>query len=243
MAAQVAVFDIDGTLIRWQLYHALADQLVKMGLIDSFSFKTVQAARMNWKNRSFDESFKRYEMSLIDVFDDALSGITDSNFEEACQTVFDTYKDQAYTFTRDLIKNFKREGRLMFAISGSPEYIVRLVAEYYGFTDFGATNYESLNGMLSGKKDLSINKKPELLNRLLKKYGADLRKSIGIGDSEGDIPLLEMMDKAIAFNPSRKLFDHATKESWQVVVERKNVIYELIPANGNYTLKTLKQLL
>ncbi len=29
MSQPFAVFDIDGTIIRWQLYHALADELAK----------------------------------------------------------------------------------------------------------------------------------------------------------------------------------------------------------------------
>ena len=33
-----AVFDIDGTLIRWQLYHAIADELAKSGHIDAETY-------------------------------------------------------------------------------------------------------------------------------------------------------------------------------------------------------------
>ena len=29
-----AVFDIDGTLIRWQLYHSIADTLARLGHIE-----------------------------------------------------------------------------------------------------------------------------------------------------------------------------------------------------------------
>ena len=46
-----AVFDIDGTLIRWQLYHAVADALVKLGHVEPGAYEEIKVARMNWKTR------------------------------------------------------------------------------------------------------------------------------------------------------------------------------------------------
>ena len=40
-----AVFDIDGTLIRWQLYHALADEMVRRSMIDPEQFEAVRESR------------------------------------------------------------------------------------------------------------------------------------------------------------------------------------------------------
>jgi phosphoserine phosphatase len=51
--------------------------------------------------------------------------------------------------------------------------------------------------------------------------------SIAIGDTDGDIPLLENVDLPICFNPNQALYDHAKRQGWQVVVERKDVIYKL----------------
>lgn len=237
MAAKVAVFDIDGTLIRWQLYHAIGDQLARQRLIGSDAFLTVQDARMEWKRRTSEESYKRYERQLVKVFDEAMASITTKNFEEAAQAVFDEYKDQTYTYTRNLIKELKDKGYLLFALSGSPETIVEKIADYYGFDAFGATKYETSNGRFTGIQDVSVHKKPELLDRLLQEFQTDLHGSVGIGDSEGDISLLAQLDNPIAFNPSRKLFDHARQEGWPVVIERKNVVYELTSDAGKYTLK------
>lgn len=48
--------------------------------------------------------------------------------------------------------------------------------------------------------------------------------------------MLEIVEEAIAFNPSEKLFWHATRKGWKIVVERKNHVYELIQRNGTYVL-------
>jgi phosphoserine phosphatase len=54
-----------------------------------------------------------------------------------------------------------------------------------------------------------------------------LKKSIGVGDSEGDYAFLELVETAICFNPTMLLYRHAKRNTWKVIVERKNVIYEI----------------
>ncbi len=232
-----AVFDIDGTVIRWQLYHAVSDQLAKDGLIDAGSFEHVRQTRMDWKRRTGQDSFHEYETELIKVFDEALSGMEVDGFTAAVDRVFDEYKDQVYTYTRDLIHRLKGAGYLLFAISGSPRIIVKKMADYYGFDDFAATEFKSEGGRFTGEKDLTVGKKPELLKALVAKHGASYSGSIGIGDSEGDTDMLDMTDDPIAFNPSKKLFSHARAHGWKIIVERKNVVYELEPDDGRYRLK------
>jgi phosphoserine phosphatase len=48
-----------------------------------------------------------------------------------------------------------------------------------------------------------------------------------VGDTDGDIPLLESVARPICFNPNQRLFTHAKRVGWDVVVERKDVIYKL----------------
>ena len=41
------------------------------------------------------------------------------------------------------------------------------------------------------------------------------------------MPFLEMVENPICFNPNEKLYTEAKRQGWKVVVERKDVIYEL----------------
>lgn len=231
-----AVFDIDGTIIRWQLYHALGDKLAKRGLIDLDAFDKVRAARMSWKKRGPDNSFKAYELELIKAFDSSLKGMNETDFLSAADEVFDEYKDQVYKYTRDMIAELKSKNYLLFAISGSPSYLVNKLADYYEFDDSTATDYEVINGKLTGNMTLRFEDKPKCLRELVKKHGATFHDSIGVGDSEGDIAMLNTVHSATAFNPSQLLFDAAVEQGWQIVVERKNVIYKLDSKNGSYIL-------
>src|SRR3990167_5444229 len=113
-----AVFDIDGTLIRWQLYHAVADNLVKLGYIAPVKFQAIKDARMVWKRRESSESFREYELELVKLYVNLLSEITVEQFAKTAQAVFDEYKNQVYTYTRDLLRQLKKQGYRLFAISG-----------------------------------------------------------------------------------------------------------------------------
>jgi len=235
MARSFAVFDIDGTIIRWQLYHALADELARRGQLDPIQFQKVRAARMNWKTRT--DSFTTYEMTLVNLVKVAITGISVTDLETACRSVLAEYKDQAYIYTRDLIKDLKAKNYLLFAISASQREIVGMLAEYYGFDDFGGSIYETKDGYFTGKSDvLMSDRKPLYLKELVKKHGAAQTGSIGVGDSESDIPMLSAVERPIAFNPTRKLFDHARQANWPIILERKNMVYRLESDNGTYQL-------
>jgi HAD superfamily hydrolase (TIGR01490 family) len=233
-----AVFDIDGTIIRWQLYHAIADELARSGQLDSKNYDRVRQARMSWKRRQHQGSYLQYEEALVETFHEAMKTIHTSELQRAYQTVISEYKDQVYTYTRDLIYDLKDKGYLLFAISASQDEIVKMLAEYYGFDDAGGTVYKMKGGYFTGEFDLlKSGRKPEFLKQLAAKHNATWQDSIAVGDSEGDIPMLSTVEQPIAFNPSKDLFAHAQAHGWQIVVERKNVIYQLEPGDGGYKLQ------
>lgn len=236
MAKSFAAFDIDGTVIRWQLYHALNDALVKQGAIDVKAFTKVRDARMDWKRRSGDEAFREYENAMIEVFDTYLPKLTLGAVQQAVKKVIDEYKDQVHTYTRDLITELKQNDYLLFAVSGSPDFIVEPLAQYYGFDDVVSTHYPVQDGIFTGDKDLSLGRKPELLQGLIEQHSAVQKGSMAVGDTGGDGGMLEMVEQPIAFNPDKKLFQQAKQQGWKIVVERKNMVYEMEQVDGKYIL-------
>lgn len=232
-----AVFDIDGTLIRWQLYHAVADELARRGHFGAIEYQAVKDARMTWKKRENEDSFKQYERALVNLVDQTMVGLEVAELQAASKTVISEYKDQVYIYTRNLIQELKSQDYLLFAISASQSTIVGMLAQYYGFHDYGGSEYEVQDGRYTGAKEiLKSERKPEYLRQLVRKHGATFTGSIAVGDSESDIPMLEAVQKPIAFNPTKLLYEHARKNGWHIVLERKNVVYELKRSNSNYEL-------
>lgn len=231
-----AVFDIDGTLIRWQLFHAIVHQLGKHGHIPAAVHQAIHHARMDWKNRNSNDGFRAYEQVLVRAYIDALTDISPSAYAVIVDEVFDEYKDQTFVYTRDLIRSLKQQGYVLFAISGSQQDIVQKLAAHHGFDDAIGAHLVQHNGHFTGDIVSPVHDKPTALKQLIQKHHVAQTGSIGVGDSEGDISMLAMVEQAIAFNPSRGLLEHAQTAGWKIVVERKNVVYELEAKDGSYLL-------
>jgi HAD superfamily hydrolase (TIGR01490 family) len=231
-----AVFDFDGTLIRWQLYHSMFDRLKNLKRINPEDVDKVRQARLLWKTRSSEDSYQDYENLLVRVFDRALTKIDYSVYEEMAEEVFQEHKDQVYTYTRSLISDLSTKGYMLFAISGSPREVVEKVAKYWGFDDWIASEYEVEDNKITGNQTLGFIDKNKSVEYFVEKYKLTYKDSYGVGDSDSDISMLKKVEKPIAFNPSKELFEYASKSGWQIVLERKNVVYEFKHQNGKYSL-------
>jgi len=238
MAKKFAVFDIDGTLIRWQMFHAVVDELVRQGSIDKKKGDAIREARMAWKRRVHIDSFKHYEETLVATYLGVLKDINIQTFGETIETSFETYKDQVYTYTRRLVKSLKQEGYVLIAISGSHQEMVEKIANHYGFDIVVGSQYSIKNGAYTGEERTPvIIGKGKLLKNIVEEHGLDWKDSVAVGDTASDISMLELVERPIAFNPNQVLLKAARTHGWKIVVERKNVVYELTSGeDGLYRL-------
>lgn len=236
MSQKFAVFDIDGTLIRWQLYHAVVDRLAKYDLLGPGMHDNIHAARMVWKNREHPEAFKAYESEVIAAYETALPNLTAEDFDRIVEEIAHEYKEQVYRYTRDLTKSLKKKGYLLLAISGSHQELVQHICDQYGFDDCVGTQYKRKDGRFTGQKFVGSHDKQAVLEGLIKKHDLTLEGSYAVGDSLSDAVMLDMVEHPIAFNPDQQLIDVAQEKGWNIVIERKNVIYELEESDGKYVL-------
>lgn len=231
-----AVFDIDGTLIRWQLFHAIVHHLGVKGYIDQDTHENIKAARMTWKKRNTTDGFSAYERTLVHAYRDTLTTIKPTDYQTIVDEVFDEYKDQTFVYTRNLVRSLKRQGYLLFAISGSQEDIIQKIAEYYEFDAAIGSQLEQENGTFTGRLFTPVHEKAEALDKLVVQFGATYEQSIAVGDSMSDVPMLSAVKNPIVFNPNKELFETAQTNNWKIIVERKDMVYELENYSGQYVL-------
>ena len=222
-----AAFDIDGTIIRWQLYHAVSDALIKEGHFKASDFQHVKEARMAWKQRKHTHAYVEYENALVKAYSKAIVHVSYEDFIKTVDKSFGEYKEQTYNYTQNLIKKLQKSGYLLFAISASQAELIERFAAYYGFDGWAGSIYHLQNGKFTGEEYiLKRDEKPKQLHKLVTKHGATYKDSIAVGDSPSDIPMLEAVENPIVFNPTHELLEHARAAQWKIVVERKNVVYE-----------------
>lgn len=237
MQKKFAVFDIDGTLVRWQLFHAIVHSLGKHGFIDSASHDKIIHARMAWKTRNSSNAFREYEHTLLHTYLASLKHIKIADYHVVVDKVFDEYKDQLFVYTKELMEDLKVKGYVLFAVSGSQQEIVEKLAKYHGFTDSIGAILATKNGYFTGEIDTPVLNKRKAVEALIAKHSVSLQGSIAVGDTASDISMFELVENPIAFNPTTELFEVATKNHWPIVVERKNMVYHLNPQGAQYILQ------
>ena len=222
----VAVFDIDGTIFRSSLLIELVNKLVEKGIFAPEARSIYEEERVQWLDRKGD--YQSYITKVITAFEGHIKGKSFWNVSDAAGEVIETLKHRTYRYTRDLIADLKKDGYYLLAISHSPRFIADGFGYEAGFDKTYGTFYSTgPNDQFTGEiedRDLIVNKAAVLM-RAVRKENLTLEGSVGVGDTESDIPMLDAVETAIAFNPNAKLYKHAKRSGWKVVVERKDVIY------------------
>jgi putative phosphoserine phosphatase/1-acylglycerol-3-phosphate O-acyltransferase len=225
---KLAVFDIDGTIFRSSLVIELSHALVEAGIFPQSAKKEIGREYLAWLNRK--GSYEAYINKVVKIYIKHIKGKRYTKVKRIAEKVIAYQKDRVYRYTRDLIKNLKKQNYFLVAISGSPSYIVSAYAKAIGFNLFFGTELEIKNGKFTGKivsLDSAYNK-AKIVKLVAKKYPSiNLKQSIAVGDTESDVAMLLLVGKPVAFNPNMQLAKVAKQKAWTVIAERKDVIFNI----------------
>lgn len=224
--SKIAVFDLDGTFFRWQLFYELQLELVDEGFFTPEQSKNIRDSFYNWQSRT--GSFRDFEHIAVTAMDERMPLMTVDYLEEAAKRVIARSSHKVYQYTRELAASLKKDDYHLLAISGSQQEIAEPFSKLYGFDECIGCLYERKDGKYTGViLRRPYGQKARILQEYVDAHGLSLENSVGIGDSKGDIDMLELVDRPIAFNPSEELLELALAKGWEVVIERKNIAYHL----------------
>lgn len=228
MQQKVAFLDIDGTVFRSSLLIELVEALIDAGLFPETARDGYQKQYRAWHNR--EGTYEAYLQALVKVFLQNIKGVHYGDFAEAGKQVVEENKKRVYRYTRDLISKLKKQNYYVVAISQSPKTVLDDFCAEYGFDKVYGRMYEigptdKFTGSVSDEEIMA--NKANVIKRVLEDEQFTIDNSVAVGDTESDIQMLDMVAMPICFNPNNTLFQHAKRMGWKVVVERKDVIYEL----------------
>lgn len=225
---KVAVFDIDGTVFRSSLVIELTKALIQARLFGETIEKEYSNEYIKWLDRK--GSYENYIDALVRAFMRNIKGMYYGDFADVAKEVIAEQQHRVYRYTRNLIDDLKKQDYFLLAISQAPKTILEGFCKKAGFDKVYGRMYElGPEDRFTGKiNDLHlIANKANIVKRALEKEKLTLECSIGVGDTEGDISFLELVAQPICFNPNTRLYKHAKRMGWKIIVERKDVIYEL----------------
>jgi HAD superfamily hydrolase (TIGR01490 family) len=229
-----AFFDIDGTIYREGLITEVFKKMVTHEIIGIEHWNDdVKYAYTAWDRRvgEYDDYLSR----MIEIFKKATVGISSEHIDFIAKKVIEQKGERVYQFTRREIEMHKAAGHKIIAISGSPDALVKYMAEKYQFDDWRGTIYHiDEHGIYTGEITPmwdSVSKQKAMFE-LRDKYDLDLQECYSYGDTNGDLTMFKNTGHPNAINPTRELLEHIQQdpelmERIRVVVERKNVIYNI----------------
>lgn len=225
---KVAIFDIDGTIFRSSLLIELVEVLIERGTFPLLVRKEYEQEKIRWLDRKGD--YEAYIMAVVEVFMRHIKGVSYTEFMAVAKIVVDRYRNRTYLFTEKLIQDLKKKNYYLLAVSQSPKGVLDLFCKELGFDKVYGRFYElDSTDCFTGRieDEHIISNKAVVVRRAIEKEELTLEGSVGVGDTEGDVGFLELVERPICFNPNLKLWEHAKRNGWEVFVERKDVVYEL----------------
>lgn len=225
---KLAVFDVDGTIFRSSLLIQLVDTLIERGAFPEDARKVYDKEHRKWLDR--EGNYEEYIGAVVKAFKAHIKGVHYAELVEASEQMVEEQWKHTYRYTRELLKLLKSKGYYLLAVSHSPKTVLDKFCPRLGFDKSYGTVYEIgpqdlFTGVITDEH--LIFNKANIVKRAIEKADLTLAYSIGVGDTESDIPFLEMVVRPICFNPNLKLFKTAKRLGWEVKVERKDVIYNL----------------
>lgn len=225
----VAFFDIDGTVFRSSLLIEITEKLIQENVFPESARDEFQTEWEAWLAR--EGTYEAYIFAVIDAFMRHIKGVHYGELADIGRQVVATQSKHVYRYTRDLIQKLKADGYYVVAISQSPKTVLDEFCRQYGFDKVYGRIYEiGPQDRFTGEvvDEHLIRNKASIVKRVFDR-NTDLTKegSVAVGDTDGDIPLLESVINPICFNPNQNLYTYAKRMEWEVVVERKDVIYYL----------------
>ncbi|MFA5935720.1 MAG: HAD family phosphatase [Patescibacteria group bacterium] len=226
-----AVFsDGDGTLHRSHLVVHWMREAVETKQLLPETLRDVDIAEDALDRR--EGTFHDFGRHVIDIQTKGrLEGMSAFHSEAIGRAVVERYGNHVNTFPRELCRAANDSGLDTFLISGSPMHVVRPFGDVHGIRDVLATTFHVEDGLFTGTIELDWIRdegKKRAVHLLAEKYDLDLKQSVAIGDTEGDISMLTEVGYPICYNPSRGLRAEAEKRHWPIVAERKDSCYILV---------------
>ena len=200
----LAIFDLDHTLINTDSDNAFPKFLIEQGLLDA-DYAAVQ-------NEKF---YQDYLSGCLNVADfvrfqiTPIAQLTPAQRNELHQQFQAQYiAPHASQAAKNLVNQHRRAGDELLVISSTNEYIITPICQQI----FGIDNIIGTPSLQEGKIT-RLNQWLAARGETLASYGTTYFYS----DSQNDLPLLSLVDEPVAVNPDATLLAHAQAHGWAVL--------------------------
>ncbi len=218
MTKNLALFDLDLTLIDIDSHSTWGEFIEKKGLVDD-------KADYRQKNNYFQQEYKKGTLNAVESSEFIASFLTTLPLNELYQLREEFLRTEIQPFVRPLalqrIEKHRRQDDDIVIISATNDFVVSGIAQLFSVEKENvlATPLEIKNNHFTGKltdKPCMQTGKIYHLNKWLANKNTAYAKTFAYSDSHNDLPLLKWVDTAICISPDKKLTKIAIKNNWKI---------------------------
>ncbi len=223
----IVAVDLSGTLTSGYAWKGMRDYLLSQGYVQAVrllffrNLPALLAFRLNWIRRvDFQE---RWILQWLSLF----HGFHYDQFRHMAQWVVDEelWPQRRRVVVREL-RQHQQQGRRVVVVSGLFEPILEALVQKLGTRYFIGTPLAFEGDILTGEVETSLvvgARKVARLQAFMEQMAVDYAMDAGhsieaaYGDSERDIPMLEMSRHPVAVYPDARLREVAEAHGWRIL--------------------------
>lgn len=216
MKQNLALFDLDNTLLagdsdyNWSLF------LIKQGLLDEKTHhERNEQFYLDYKNGNLDiYKFLAFQLKPLSEHSMADLNALHAKYMDTVIRPMMTQKAQ------DLVNQHKAQGDLCLVITATNSFVTKPIAQAYGIAHLIGTDPEMVNGAytggVAGVPSFQEGKVTRLKQWLAERGQelADFERSYFYSDSHNDLPLMKLVTHPVAVDADAKLTDYAQQHGW-----------------------------
>jgi HAD superfamily hydrolase (TIGR01490 family) len=216
---ELALFDLDNTLLAGDSDYEWAQFLIERGVLD----------RSRYEARN-DDFYREYQAGTLDIFEfldfqlAPLAGHPRAELD-AWHAEFMEAKVRPMigARARELVERHRRAGALCAIVTATNSFVTGPIAREFGVAHLIATEPEARDGRFTGKvagtpcfRDGKVVRLEEWLAAIGRPL-ASFAASSFYSDSHNDLPLLERVSRPVAVDPDDALRRVAAERAWEII--------------------------
>jgi len=213
----IIFFDFDGTLSPELLNGARFTEYLKdKGIFDGKAYNEWEVLEKGYKEGTVDQN--KMSTGFADIFSKGLSKKREDDVK-AWAGIYVGEKVKYYDGVKKTISRLRDTNDYdIVIISASPQVLLDAIGRDLGATVAYGAYVPIENGSFTGKKPdryFTTDGKREVVKTILKEYTNGT--SAAVGDSKGDIGMMELVERAVVWNPHDEVNEYAQKRGWPVL--------------------------
>jgi len=219
MSTELALFDLDNTLLSGDSDYQWAQYLIERGVLERESYEA--------RNEHFFRQYKAGRLDIHEFLEFQLAPLARhprAQLEEwHAGFMRDKVKPMIRAKARDLVRRHLASGHLCAVITSTNAFITAPIAREFGVEHLLATELEIRDGRFTGRPSGVPCFRQGKVTRLAEWLGeqghtlASFSGSWFYSDSLNDLPLLERVTHPVAVDPDETLRAEALARGWNII--------------------------